>query len=76
MSIDVFSKLYSIKKCILAVDVDGIWSEWSTCSETCGGGLKTRTCTNPAPVNDADNCEGISTEDCNTDTQCREYCCI
>ena len=50
--------------------VDGRWSEWSTCSKTCGAGSKTRTCTNPVPVNDGEKCEGKFTEDCNKNKQC------
>lgn len=42
-------------------DIDGgytEWSEWSDCSATCGGGVRThsRTCTNPAPKNDGKTC--------------------
>ncbi len=34
------------------------WSQWSTCSVTCGAGnqTKTRTCTNPTPANNGINC--------------------
>ncbi|XP_031561318.1 hemicentin-1-like [Actinia tenebrosa] len=50
-------------KCI----VDGGWSEysdWTTCSKSCGGGTqeRTRTCTNPAPKNGGKDCEGESKE--------------
>ncbi|RUS76193.1 hypothetical protein EGW08_016037, partial [Elysia chlorotica] len=43
--------------------VDGEWSEWtewSECSKTCGGGeqSKDRTCTNPAPSNGGEDCQG------------------
>ena len=53
--------------------VDGGWSDfgdWSECSADCGGGTKTRTrtCTDPAPAYEGNNCEGTATEtqDCNT----------
>jgi len=48
------------------VAVDGAWSSWSACSKICGGGQKTRTCTNPAQANGGKECQGDSTEDCNT----------
>ena len=43
--------------------IDGMWSvwgSWGTCSVTCARGLRsrTRTCTNPAPANEGDNCVG------------------
>ncbi|MDD2647033.1 MAG: hypothetical protein PHV78_03680 [Patescibacteria group bacterium] len=46
--------------------IDGGWSDWSACSVSCGGGTKTRTCTNPAPANGGKNCEGDSSLVCNT----------
>ncbi|KAK7500966.1 hypothetical protein BaRGS_00007846 [Batillaria attramentaria] len=47
----------------LVVYLDGqwtAWSEWSECSATCGKGKKrrTRTCTDPAPLNGGDPCLG------------------
>ena len=37
-----------------------IWSEWSLCSESCGGGLSSRqrACLNPAPQNGGKTCAG------------------
>ena len=37
------------------------WSDWGTCSETCGEGQKTRSrsCTNPAPAYGGDDCTEI-----------------
>ncbi|XP_061186916.1 coadhesin-like [Saccostrea echinata] len=60
--------------------IDGGWSaygdfsEWGTCTVSCGGGMQersqTRTCTNPAPQYGGKTCEGesINTEEqeCNT----------
>jgi len=57
--------------------VDGGWSawgSWTVCSQTCGGGFRTRerTCTNPAPLNGGLDCEAESTESeaCNTEPPC------
>merc|ERR1712002_1194666 len=36
--------------------VDGGWSEWSTCTKSCGGGQKIRKCTNPTPANGGRQC--------------------
>ena len=54
--------------------VDGGWSvfgDWSGCSAECGGGTQTRskTCTNPAPVDGGADCQGDAEESrtCNPD---------
>ena len=53
--------------------VNGMWGPWSdydTCSATCGTGQRTRTrqCNNPAPSQWGDPCAGDNTQvkDCNT----------
>merc|ERR1712112_483909 len=48
--------------------VDGGWSEWSTCTKSCGGGQKKRSCTNPKPANGGKDCYAQymhDTWDCN-----------
>jgi len=49
-----------------AQPINGGWSEWGTCSATCGGGTQTRTCTNPTPANGGADCEGVLSQSCNT----------
>ena len=62
--------------CLIAVD--GGWSEWSRfsgCSETCKGGVKTRTrlCNNPSPLNGGSPCPGehFETLECNEEINCK-----
>jgi len=57
--------------CGCCTPVDGGWSDWSSCSVSCGGGTQTRTCDNPAPSCGGADCDGFSTQDCNT-----QVCCI
>lgn len=54
--------------------VNGGWSDWSACSESCGGGTQTRTCTNPAPSCGGADCVGSSSQDCNTQPCCTPNC--
>nr|XP_061818785.1 A disintegrin and metalloproteinase with thrombospondin motifs 2-like [Nerophis lumbriciformis] len=52
----------------------GSWSSYSSCSRTCGGGvrIRTRICDNPPPANGGRTCSGNSYEFllCNRDEQC------
>merc|ERR1719494_1213049 len=51
-----------------------LWSDWSECSETCGGGTtkRYRFCTNPEPKYGGKTCKGrnlgndVQTKSCNT----------
>ena len=58
------SKTDCAKTCIKAVD--GGWTDWGTCSKTCGGGTQARTCTNPAPSGGGKGCAGSGSQTCNT----------
>ena len=46
--------------------VHGGFSAFGACSKTCGGGIRTRTCTNPAPKHGGRGCNGHTQEACNT----------
>jgi len=53
--------------------INGIWSDWGPCDQTCLGGNRQRSCTNPAPANGGLFCAGglpVSTKPCNTDIPC------
>ena len=53
--------------------VDGQWGpfgSWSTCSQTCGGGVRTRqrSCDSPPPSNGGADCVGRATRERNCNT--------
>ena len=47
-----------------------VWSNWSTCTQSCEGGTQTRmrNCDNPTPQNGGAGCDGAdnATQSCNT----------
>ena len=49
----------------------GSWGGWSTCTKSCGRGVrsKTRKCNNPAPSNGGQNCPGSSSSSLTCNTQ-------
>ena len=64
--------LFSNKKISFKDGNWSTWSQWTTCSLTCGGGnqSQTRNCNNPAPANGGTNCSATNLETssrpCNT----------
>ena len=45
--------------------VNGGWSAWGRCTKRCGGGVRFRSCSNPAPRNGGAKCQGDSVQECN-----------
>ena len=47
----------------------GAWEEWSSCTESCNGGvqMRIRKCNNPSPANGGRDCRGLKeqTQRCN-----------
>ncbi|XP_060604364.1 coadhesin-like isoform X2 [Ruditapes philippinarum] len=65
-----------LSSCATSCPVDGSWSHWSTwssCSHTCGNGIKNRhrTCSNPPPAHGGKNCSGSAYDS----TGCRDSVC-
>ena len=59
----IFDPLQLYLNMYVFLPVDGgfdLWSAWTTCSQTCGTGTQSRnrTCTNPIPANQGQNCSG------------------
>jgi len=48
--------------------IDGGWSDWSSCSVSCGEGTQTRSCNNPTPSNGGTKCSGESSQSCSVST--------
>ena len=51
---------------LVLAPVNGGFSAFGACSKTCGGGIRIRTCTNPAPKHGGRGCNGHTQEACNT----------
>ena len=62
--------------------LEGEWSDFSECSQTCGGGTQSRTCNNPAPEDEdgdkdedgGEGCVGDATQLCNVHPCSGIYC--
>lgn len=50
--------------------IAGGWTAWSTCSVTCGNGIRFRSCSNPSPAYGGSNCIGSTYETCTENKDC------
>jgi len=50
--------------------INGGWSGFGSCSNTCGTGTQTRTCNNPFPSCGGAQCSGSSTQSCTSYSSC------
>lgn len=48
------------------IPINGGWTDWGSCSVSCGGGTQNRNCTNPTPANGGAACSGAGSQSCNT----------
>lgn len=53
-----------------ACSIDGGWSPWGACSNSCGSGVQTRSCNNPTPWKNGNTCTGPSSQTCNETSGC------
>ena len=53
----------------------GVWTEWSDCTKSCGGGVKERdrACTNPFPSGGGKDCTSLGKS--NERVQCNKQAC-
>ena len=57
---------YELTLSFTLAPVHGGFSAFGSCSKTCGGGIRRRNCTNPAPKHGGRACAGHVEETCNT----------